>query len=334
MREKVYVDLSPSVINIERMKDSHHRRQAKFIIQAVGILILVYSAKNSTHAQEGGIEVFAAETLFQQGWRVSESYLYKRKGNLYHGSSHTRDSQDRLFEEQRFVTGIDYGLFGGITLSTLIPVVYKRQEQRVGGKKDTLEAFGLGDIAFLTKYRIFKHDWERSAFHLSLIGGVEIPSGKKNADEDGKRLPPALQPGSGSWDPITAISANLDLNRFRYDALLFTKVNTTGSQDFNEGDFFVVELDAAYRFLHTKYPGPTASAKIGAQWRHEERDKIDGHTVNNSGSDEILLRPGVTWHPIPSVDIKLSVDIPVYRDFNGTQLGLDLRIFFAFGFRF
>ena len=94
-------------------------------------------------AQEGGIEVFAAQTLFDQGWRVSESHLYKRKGNVYRGSNRVSDPEDRLFEEHRAVTGLDYGLLPGLTLSALIPVVYKRQEQRTAGNKETLESFGL-----------------------------------------------------------------------------------------------------------------------------------------------------------------------------------------------
>ena len=310
------------------------QRHARALVHATGALVLISVQVERCHAQEGGIEVFAAETLFAEGWRISESYLYKRKGNVYRGSDRVRDPQDRLFEEHRSVTGVDYGLLPSLTLSALLPVVYKQQRQRTGGRKETLESFGLGDIALLGKYRVYKNDWKRGAFHLALIGGLEFPTGDTDADEDGSRLPPALQPGSGSWDPVAAVAANLNLNRLRFDGLFFYKVNTEGAQDFADGDFLAVEGDVAYRFWHTKYPGPTASARLGVQWRHEGRDELDGRTVSNSGSDEILLRPGLTFHPIPSMDLTLSIDVPVYRDFNGEQLGLDLRTFLALGFRF
>ena len=302
--------------------------------RALCVLALVWIYSGSTEAQEGGIEVFAAGTLFDDGWRVSESYLYKRKGTLYRGTSEVSDPQDRLFEEHRAVTGIDYGLFPGLTLSALFPVVYKRQEQRVAGSRETLESFGLGDIALLGKYRVYKDDWKRGAFHLSLIGGLEFPTGDTDADEDGIRLPPSLQPGSGSWDPFAAVATNLNLNRVRLDALAFYKLNTEGSQDFKEGDFFALEFAAAYRFWHTKYPGPTASARVGVQWRHRERAELDGKWLTDSGSDEIVLRPGLTFHPLPSIDLTLSVEVPVYRDLNGEQLGRDVRAFLALGFRF
>jgi hypothetical protein len=289
---------------------------------------------SSARAQEGGIEVFAAETLFARGWRVSESYLYKRAGSFYRGSHAANDPKDRVLEEHRAVTGIDYGFFPGLTVSALIPVVYKRQKQRLTGSPRTLESFGAGDIAVLGKYRYFKRDWQRSAIHLAVITGLEVPSGDTGEDENGVRLPPNLQPGSGSWDPITALAANLELNRWRFDALALAKWNTEGAQDFEEGDFFALELDSAYRFWHTKYPGPTASAKLGIQWRHEESDRMDSRRLADSGLDELVLRAGLTFHPIPRMDLTLSADVPFYRDVKGEQLVREVRTFFGFGIRF
>jgi len=301
---------------------------------ALAALCLLAFRGSPALSQEGGIEVFAAETLFDQGFRISQSHLYQRSGELYSGSSRIGDAQDRVFQEHRSVTGIDYGILPGLTLSALLPVVYKQQEQLSGGGRETLESSGLGDIAFLGKYRIYKRDWKRGAFHFTAISGLEMPTGATNERHDGARLSPSLQPGSGSWDPFAALSTNLGLDRLRFDGLLFFKANTEGSQDFADGDFFAAEVDAAYRFWHTKYPGPTASARLGVQWRHQERAEANDRGIANSGSDETILRAGLTFHPVPSMDLTLSVDVPVYRDLNGQQLGRDFRTFLALGFRF
>ena len=316
--------------------DRHFLRRLK--AGAASALVLVVAGltplPSPLHAQEGGIEVLAAETLFARGWRLSETYLYKRSGTYYRGSHAANDPLDRIREEHRFVTGIDYGIRPGVMVSALFPVVYKRQEQRIPGSPRTLESAGFGDTALLGKYRFFKHDWARSAAHLALISGIEVPTGSTSADEDGARLPPTLQPGSGSWDPILALSANVDLNRWRFDALALHKWNTEGTQDFAAGDFFVFEADAAYRFLHTKYPGPTASGKLGFQWRHRKRDEVRGHRLVNSGSDVLVVRMGLSFHPLPNMDLTIAADIPVYRDVNGEQLVQDVRTLFAFGLRF
>ncbi len=283
-----------------------------------------------TAAQEGGIEVFAAGTLFSRGTRLSLSHIYKQKGTLYDGDDEISDPLDRVFRENRAVLAVDHGIHSNLTVSALVPFVHKELESDAGD----VDSAGLGDVAILAKYRIIKNDWNRGAFMLSVIGGLELPTGGTDERDAGSRLPPELQPGRGAWNPFIGLSANVNLNRYRFDANAFFKLNTEGSQDFEKGDFFATEVAAAYRFLHTKYPGPSASARIGLQWRHDGRSELDGASLDNSGSNELRLRPGLGWHPKPNIDIGLAIDIPLYQDFNGQQLGLDFRTFLAIGIRF
>ncbi len=297
---------------------------------AGGLLAIVVASPRSAIAQEGGIEVFAAETLFSEGWRVSASWITKRRDRLFHGDSRTSDPQHRSLEEHRAVLGVDYGLLPELTLSLLVPSVYR--EARVGSRR--LESFGLGDVAALGKFRLFKVDGRRRSFNLSLVGGLELPTGETRERDDGGRLDPTLQPGSGSWDPFAALTATGDLDLWRFDAHAFYKLNTEGAQDFREGDFFSFEVDAAYRFFYTEYPGPTASARVGLQWRQTGRSKQDGRTREDSGSHQLFLRPGLSYHPIPALDVSVSVDIPLYQYFHGRQLALDYRWFAAIGLRF
>ena len=123
-------------------------------------------------------------------------------------------------------------------------------------------------------------------------------------------------------------------DRYADEPVEFYKLNTEGAQDFEKGDFFSLGVGGAYRFWHTKYPGPTASGKLGITWRHEGRAQLDGRGVTNSGFDQLLLRPGLSWHPKPGIDISLTVEVPVYQHYEGVQLGLDYRTFLAFGIRF
>lgn len=293
-------------------------------------LALAWATPSRATAQEGGIEVFAAATLFEQGTRVSLSHIYKRRSGLFRGSDEVPDPLDRTSVEQRFVAAVDHGFRPDLTVSALIPFVSKDLDTDAGD----LDSSGLGDVAVLAKFRAYKVDWTRSSLNVSVIGGLETPTGDTVDREDGVRLAPGLQPGSGSWDPFTALSMNLNQGRFRLDALALYKFNTEGAQDFEAGDFLSLELGGTYRFLHTKYPGPTANARLGLQWRHEGKAKQDGATVPDTGLDELTIRTGLTWHPAPNLDLTLSVDVPVHQDYEGTQLGLDLRTFIAIGFRF
>jgi hypothetical protein len=306
-------------------------RAAPRIATIAGVILLSLA---SARAQEGGIELFAGETLFSEGWRLSLSEIYKRNDRLFAGSNTVTDPMDRLLEEHRIVTGIDYGLRHDFTLSALVPTVYREMRIRGAGGSTISRSTGLGDIALLAKYRPFKTDWHRGSFNVAVIGGLELPTGSTSERDNGMRLGPTLQPGSGSWDPIVAVATTTGVDFWRFDTLLLYKANTEGSRDFAHGDFFSAELGAGYRFLHTQYPGPAASARVGVQYRHQEADEIDGTRQGSSGLDEITVRGGITVHPAPEWDIKLGIDVPVYHDVRGTQLVRDLRLALAFGIRF
>ena len=281
-------------------------------------------------AQEGGIEVFAGGTLFETGMRVSVSELYKPKRNLFRGSNEVNDPLNQSLEEFRTVLGIDYGIDRNATLTALVPVVHR--ELRSGGMR--FDATGLGDVALLGKYRIIGEEGSVSAFNVSVVGGLELPTGATDEREGGMRLSPSVQVGKGSWNPFLSTSATAGLDRARFDATVFYKFNTEGAQQLEPGDFFSVSVSAAYRFLHYKYPGPTVGARLGVQWRHEGRAEQNGVSTTNSGADELLLTPGLSIHPVPRVDLNIGSRIPLYQDYNGVQLGRDIEWFLAVGFRF
>lgn len=299
-------------------------------MRPVGLLPALLLAAGPLTAQDGGIEVFAAEPLFSSGSRVSLTHIYETKGSLYSGSNEISDPLDRERDEHRIVLGFDRGLHPDVSVSLLVPFVAKDFESDAGD----LDGSGIGDVALVGKYRFHQVNWPQSTFNVALIGGIETPTGSTSESEGGSRLPPGLQPGSGSWDPFVSLSSNLSQGRYRLDANAFYKVNTEGTQDFDKGNFLSLSLDTKYRFYFQKYPGPTVGAKLGIQYRYEGRAEQDGANVANSGSSELRVRTGLSWHPAPNIDVSFKVEVPVYQDFNGEQLALDYRTFLAIGMRF
>lgn len=294
------------------------------------LLLGLLCSASSVAAQEGGIEIFAGETLFKEGLRVSITEIYKPKTDLYSGSTEISNASDTKLIEHRSVVGIDYGLHRDVTASALLPLVHKRFTSP--GLRDSTA--GLGDAAVLVKYRLIQEEWRAGGFNWSVVGGLELPTGATDETENGVRLPPSTQLGSGAWNPFLATSATLGIDRARFDANVFYKLNTEGAQQTEVGDFFSVDVSAAYRFLHYKYPGPTFGARLGLQWRHDARGEQNGLTIQDSGADELLLRPALSIHPIPRMDLNIGTRIPLYQHYNGQQLGRGVEWFLALGFRF
>jgi hypothetical protein len=300
------------------------------VIKGLGFLIAGIGLAPLSAAQQGGIEVFAAETLFAQGTRLSLTTIYESRSELYSGSSEIADPLNQSLLRRTTVLGVDHGLLPNVTLSALIPFKDNSFESVAGD----MDGAGLGDAAVLAKYRVHETLWPRGGFRVAVLGGAEFPTGDTNERSGGMRLAPSLQPGSGSVDPFLALSTNYDQGRFRFDALAFYKDNTEGDQDFEDGDFFALEVDFAYRFYYTKYPGQTASAKLGLQWRDVGRSQQAGVTVADTGYEQLMLRTGLSWHPRPDLDVSLAVDLPLEQDYVGEQLGLDYRSLLAVGIRF
>lgn len=272
-------------------------------------------------AQDGGIEIFAGETIFTEGTRISLAHIWKTK----EGSSN-----NERFVEHRTVLGINHGIARGWSLSALIPFVDRSLKSGASNQSGS----GPGDISLLVKNRFHVKDWRRGAWHSAWIAGIELPTGETGARDGGNRLEPSLQPGSGSADPFLGLASTLDLDLWRFDAVALYKENTEGAQDFEEGDKLTLALSGKYRFLHEKYPGPSASATVGLKWSHSWRSSWDDPTFNNSGGEELLVKFGLGYHPRPDIDMGLSLDLPLYEDLNGTQLGLDSRVQLSLGWRF
>jgi len=291
---------------------------------------LLPTLSGNAAAQAGGIEVFAAETLFAQGLRVSFTHFDERKSDLYNGSHEVFDPLGRRLVVRRDILGIDYGVLPEVTLSALLPWVHRRATSTAGSSSSS----GPGDIALLGKVRAHQQLWKQGAFNVAVIGGIEAPTGRTGERDGGLRLAPGMQPGSGAWSPFLALSATLDIARWRFDAKGFYKRHGEGARDLRQGDFASLEVDAAYRFLHTRYPGPTASAKLGLQWRRQSRDELAGTHVAASGSTALWWRAGLGYHPTPGSDLSLSLDVPMHQHLRGTQLGLDRRLVLAAGLRF
>lgn len=281
-------------------------------------------------AQDGGIEIFAGETLFEDGWRVSLSGLYRQDRGLRRGSDEVEDPLHTSFQEMRTILGIDYGFRADVTFSALLPYVDKRLETELG----TVSSHGFGDASLIAKYRLLHDLWHAGGMAGALVGGVETPTGATHEMQGGVRLPPGMQPGRGAWNPFLAGSFTYEQGKARFDTTLFYKFNTEGAEDFEQGDFLSFRLSAGYRVIMTRYPGPTLGVGLGLQYRHEGRATWMGQTVTNSGSDLLQIIPALSYHPIPRVDVSLGVSLPIWEDYNGTQLAREYRLWLKLGLRF
>jgi len=285
-------------------------------------------------AQQGAIELFVGETLFKGGTRVSATFLHEEGGALLSGVGSVPNPSRLERSREVLVLGITHGLRRGTDLTLLAPFVRTDATFLSGVSSTETDQSEPGDISLTVRQRVHHELWERSAWATSILGGVQLPTGSDDERQGGVLLPPALQAGSGSFDPFVGLASTLELDRVRIDGSLFYLRPTEGAQDYEGGGVFSASLTAGYRALMTRYPGPTVGVKGGLRYRHEGRARIDGASLGSSGREELSLQLGVTLHPSPGWDIVTTLEVPVYEDVNGSQLGVDYRLLLGVGWRF
>jgi hypothetical protein len=276
------------------------------------------------------VETLTGEMLYTGGTRVSVNYFHRERSGLKTGSTTAADPLNRSAIDDRITFGFDHGINSRFTLTALLPFVQKSSES--GGV--ATDSSGVGDVALLAKMLLAHDYWERSGWHVAMAAGVELPTGETGIRDGGALLSPGMQPGSGSWDPFVSLSANLELNRWRFDTIALFKNNTSGAQEYEAGNNLAFDLVGAYRFLHAQYPGPSANVKLGLLYRDQGEAQLDGVTVANSGSEIWFGRFGLAWHPQPQWDLGLSVDLPISESYGGTQLAFDYQVSLTVGIRF
>jgi hypothetical protein len=284
--------------------------------------------------QEGVIEYRTGEILFQHGTRVSVAETFRYGSRLYRGSSSVFDPLDRRFWDLRSTVAATHGFDPRFSLTLSLPVIHREFEEESASGRTRQRGTGPGDLQFLGKFLLLKENWERSAFGWTLLGGLEVPTGRTDVTDGGVRIAANRQPGSGAWAPIVGTAATLELGRFRSDLSALYTLHGRGTQGVRPGDTLSLRLDTGYRFWMTPYPGPSGSAKLRLTYEHAEPSGGDPRIEENSGGDRFLLGVGLSFHPRPDIDLTLAIDIPVVRDLRGEQVDREVVASLAFGIRF
>jgi hypothetical protein len=282
---------------------------------------------------EQTLDVLGGETLYEDGWLFTLGYNMARKAGLLQRADRVGDPTHREEFEQTMSLAAHYGLLHDVQLGVLIPYAWNSVHQESAGLPVRLAAEGLGDVAFFGKWAFVEHYEPHKNLKASLIAGVEVPTGAYRKSDQGIRLPPDLQPGSGSWDGFIGAAVNYEPYRWKFDATVLYRRNGENGDHFHFGDEVYVELAAGNRFYLEPYPGPFMRFDLEFLYRHFDRDRLGGDSIDSSGKDLLSLGGRYVFRPRPEVDMQVEVEVPVYQRVGGLQLAEKFSVFVVFAIR-
>lgn len=227
--------------------------------------------------------------------------------------------KDREMQIWMFPTTFVYGLTERLAFSLTAPYIDKEQKSTSAGISSTISDSGIGDISLLSKYRIWSKDLPGEARRISLIGGLELPTGDDKAQ---------LKLGSGSVDPITGILFTNQSLAQEFDVDLTYQFNTKAS-NYEFGDMFKYNIGYQRRVWPWILPEKGVYSQVNLvlelNGEYAQKDKSNGSIVKDSGGNTLFLSPGLQLAAKRWV-LETSMQLPIIQDLSGSQLKIDYTI--------
>lgn len=264
-----------------------------------------------------GIKPYQTNSLF-----IDLSYDFNHMNDLFAGTRDLNDSQ-RERNTNSALLRISYPVSERFTITGVLPYVW--QNQSVKGAAGTTEqsSEGIGDIVLLGQYALLQ-DKKNTVL---LAAGPKFPTGStsKRDNEFGIILPPDLQPGTGSWDGIGALSYSrhgilrptLALNALFSYRYSFEVGRYDGQQEYRFGNETVLNIGFSDSFL---LGNTIVNPGLNYKWRHTQKDENNGSNFPNTGGSWMYLVPNVEIKITPNLILHSNFEIPIRNSVKGTQL--------------
>ncbi len=233
------------------------------------------------------------------------------------------------------VSVLGYGATPDLALFGVVPYVDKNLNLTQGGAKRERSARGLGDISLFGRYTVYRQDWPGRNLRIAPFAGLEFPTGEDDESDSLGRLPPSLQPGSGSWDPFGGVVLTYQTLDFQIDTQASYRANTEANS-FAFGDVARLDGSLQYRLWPRELGGGVPGFLYGvleANLVYQDKNQIGGSDDPNSGGLSLFILPGLQYVTKRWI-IEAGVQVPAFQNLNGTALEKDyvLRAGFRLNF--
>ena len=230
------------------------------------------------------------------------------------------------------VSVLGYGVTGDFALFGMLPWFDKRLDMRMDGQAISRDQSGIGDLTMLARYTAYQYDAPGRTLRIAPFLGVKAPTGEDDARDGLGRLPPPLQPGSGSWDALGGVVLTYQTLDFQLDSQMSYKANREAN-GFQAGNLWQVDGSLQYRLLPRSLGAGVPAFLYGvleANLVHAAKDRNGGISDPNSGGTTLFITPGLQYVTRKWI-VEAGVQIPVHQQLNGSALETDYV--FTTGFR-
>ncbi len=272
-----------------------------------------------------------------QGVGVTISSWYGQRDTMRAGTTNVENDEGKKTTTFSNTLILDYNVYKNWTAVMAIPGVLNNIEHNGLDENNS----GVGDIALLAKYSLYRDRMFNASREVSLIAGIELPTGSRHEEEgealDDQILSATEQSGSGTTNFIVGGAGVWTLApAIVYGDVTYEMYGSNAAYQF--GNALGTRLGASLPVPHVK-PLRVTGEFIGHFLARDHSDTpgngvLPDGKVDNSGSDTLFIAPGLEWRIHPNWVLKPAVQIPVYQNMRGTQLKTDYNVTLSLSTRF
>ena len=274
-----------------------------------------------------------APITFNTALPVSKGHFVFREQFLFRRSGDDPSSANREVDVFGLVSALGYGINRKLALFGVLPYLDKRLSLEMEGRRITRKTQGIGDLTVFGRYTVFQDDAPGRTFRIAPFLGTEIPTGENTESDKFGRLPPALQLGSGSWDPFVGVVTTYQTLDYQIDAQAKYQDHTE-ADGVEFGDVAEVDASLQYRILPGELGGGGVPdflyGVLEANLVQQDKTRIDGNEDADSGGTSLFLAPGLQYVTTRWI-LESAVQVPVVQNLNGNAL--ETGFVFRAGFR-
>jgi hypothetical protein len=268
----------------------------------------------------------AGPITFNTALPVHANELILREQLIWLRATDDPSPMDRNLNVIAVPTVLVYGVHRRVALFGILPFLYKRMDVTTpSGERVRRSATGFGDLSTFVRVTALQIDRPRETIRLAPFAGLKMPTGATGIADDLGQLPPALQLGTGSWDPFGGLIFTWQKLRWELD-LSGSYLVRTQANDFSAGDEARGDASFQYRVVPWGEVGPGVPSWLFAVLESnvvwQGHDEIAGVQNPDSGGLNWYLAPGLQWVTLRTV-LEAAVQIPVLSRTNGQGLGQD-----------
>ncbi len=276
--------------------------------------------------------VWSAPITFNTALPVREGGYVLREQFVFMKNADDPTPAGRDMEVTGLVSVLGYGVTRDFALFGMLPYFDKRLDMQMGGQDITRSKQGFADLTLLGRYTAYESNAPGRSFRIAPFLGVKAPTGEDRAGDASGRLPPPVQPGSGSWDALGGGVLTYQTLDFQIDSQLSYKANREAN-GFQAGNVSEFDASLQYRLWPRSLEAGVPAFLYGvleANLVHSAKDRIGGVADSNSGGTTLFVTPGLQYVTRKWI-AEAGVQIPVRQRLNGTALKNDYV--FTTGFR-